>query len=122
MEVWLDCGDGIRTLHRGCIGSHGVLRVQTSGIGKSQEGVKGRLAVGGPTYHKDKWGHSRYLNFPKWTKQQSEERIKKKLQRPLKDSSLGGIPTMTENRSVSICIESEAWKESVLFCVKEPSS
>ncbi|GLJ20083.1 hypothetical protein SUGI_0364500 [Cryptomeria japonica] len=39
-----------------------------------------------------------YLNFLKWTKQQSEERIKKKLQRPLKDSSLGGILATTENR------------------------
>ncbi|GLJ49172.1 hypothetical protein SUGI_1037580 [Cryptomeria japonica] len=41
--------------------------------------------------------------------------IKKKFQRPPKDPSLGWISITTEIRSVSICIESEAWKESVLF-------
>ncbi|GLJ11820.1 hypothetical protein SUGI_0177770 [Cryptomeria japonica] len=45
----------------------------------------------------------------------AEERIKKKLQHPPKDPSLGGIPITTEIRSISICIELEALKESVLF-------
>lgn len=62
---------------------------------------------------KTKWGHSRYLNLPKWSKQQLEERLRKKFLVPPKDLNNGGIPVTSEKQSVSICIDSEVWKESV---------
>ncbi|XP_057858307.2 uncharacterized protein LOC131067358 [Cryptomeria japonica] len=58
-------------------------------------------------------GHSQILNFSKWSNKQMEDRLRKKSPAPMDNPISGEFPVTFDKRTINICIDSEAWKESV---------